>query len=96
MSDLILTRAEIERRLEKGLLNRNVSFLTIRDVLVTGKIQRLSIEVLRDTEELMVNFKIDTKKYEVDLVYFSENLTIHYGDTYNGERQDVRRILETN
>lgn len=92
MSDLVLTRAEVERRLEKGLLQRNVSFTKVNNEIVTGIIQKVSVWEFGG--ELIVTFQIYSKKYEADLIYLSENLVIHYGSTHRGECPDVWRILQ--
>ncbi len=92
MERLLLTRAEIEERLERGLVGKVVSFETIHSTIVAGKLHRLAVEVMKD--ELLVSFVIDRKRYEADLQYLVENLTINYGDTPGTDRRDVRGILK--
>lgn len=89
---LLLTRIEIETRLEQGLVGRVVTFTDIHDKQVCGKVERLAVNV--DSEELMVTIFIYRLKYTVDLQYFIENTTIEYGDTHRGDQRDVRRILK--
>jgi hypothetical protein len=91
---LVLTREEIERRLEKGLIGKIVSFPDLRDKTVTGKVQRLSVNV-SDNKELLVSFQVDTLRYEFDLHYFANNITIH-GNTPRTDDTNVRRILKGN
>ena len=90
-----LTRAEIEQRLERGLVGKMVSFLTIHSKQVVGKVQRLSVNI--DGGEVMVTFMLggqEMKRYEVDIRYFNENTEILYGDTYTGDKRNIRRILQ--
>lgn len=94
--DLVLTRDEIEKRLVRGIVRRNVTFTDIRNKEITGMVSRLTVEVDRHTNELMVTFRIRDLKYEVDLIYLNENLIIHNGDTRRTEHPDVWRILEAN
>jgi hypothetical protein len=88
---LRLTRREIEERLEKGLVGKLVSFVTIRDETITGKLQRLAVNVVGN--ELMVSFMVNHTRYEVDLIYFTDNITIHVNPNGTDSR-DVRRILK--
>ena len=96
MSEEMLTRAEIELRLERGLTGKMIQFYTIRSVFVIGKLQRLAVNY--EGGEVLVVFmlgganKLD--RYECDIQYFNENTTILYGDTYTGTRTNIRRILK--
>jgi len=90
-----LTRLEIEQRLERGLVGKMVQFNTIYSKLITGKLQRLSVNI--ESKEVLVTFMLGGKeitRHECDIKYFNENLEILYGDTYRGERTNIRRILE--
>ena len=91
-----LTRREIETRLEKGLINKNIQFLTIRSQQVIGMVQRISVHI--DQEEVMIIFTLGSKakliRYECDIRYFNENTEILYGNTYTGSKRNIRGILE--
>ena len=91
---LVLTRVEIERRLERGLIGKVVSFPDLRDKIIIGRMQRLSVNV-SDTKELLIGFQVDTLRYEFDLQYFADNITIH-GNTPRTDDTNVRRILKGN
>lgn len=94
---LVLTEREIEFRLEKGLSGKMIQYEDIFRNKIIGKFQRLAISTL--TNELMVAFQLKTtflQRIECDLQWFVENIEILYGDTYTGERTDVRRILKGN
>lgn len=94
----LLTRAEIEQRLEMGLVGKMVKFETIQSTQVVGKLQRLAVNLFNG--EMMVVFMLlissKLQKYECDIRYFNENLEILYGNTCTGERRNIRRILEGN
>jgi acid phosphatase class B len=91
-----LTRRDIELRLEKGLVGKNIQFLTIHSQQVIGMVQRLSVNI--DIGEVMVVFTLGSKakltRYECDIRYFNENTEILYGDTYTGDKRNIRRLLE--
>lgn len=89
---ILLTREEIETRLERGMVGKSISFITIHDKTISGRLQRLAVEHLH--EELMVSFMVNRDRYEADLQYFVENTTIHYGNSGNTDQRDVRRILK--
>jgi hypothetical protein len=91
-----LTRVEIEQRLESGLLNKIVKFETIDGKTIVDKLQRLAVNFIN--KEVMVTFMLGSKlqRFECDLQYFNENLEILYGDTYTGDRTNIRRLLEGN
>lgn len=89
-----LTRMEIEQRLEQGLVGKMIKFRDIRNVDITAKLQRLSVRL--EKGEVLIAFMLGgtvMNRYEVDIRYFNENIEILYGDTYTGERRDIRRIL---
>lgn len=70
-----MSRAEVERRMERGYIGKVVSFTDIRDKKITGKMQRLSIDI--QGSEVMVIFIIDRTRYEADIHYFFENIQRH-------------------
>jgi len=91
----MLTRGDIESRLERGLVGKMVSFLTIHSKQVVGMVQRLSVNI--DGGEVMVTFMLggkEMRRYEVDRRYFNENTEILYGDTYTGDKRNIRWFLE--
>lgn len=92
-----MTRADIERKLERGLVGRIIRFDTVKSVSVIGKVQGLAVEI--QNKEVIVIFMLGgvrTERYEADIRYFNENTEILYGDTYNGEKRSIRRILQEN
>ena len=94
---MALTRLEIEQRLEKGLVGKIIQFNTIHSKLIIGKLQRLAVNI--ENKEVLITFMLggkETTRHECDIKYFNENLEILYGDTYTGERRNIRRILEGN
>ncbi|RWZ86771.1 MAG: hypothetical protein EO766_13270 [Hydrotalea sp. AMD] len=95
MNRVLLTRRQIEFNLEKGLVNKMISYITIRDEKRVGKVQRVTVN--DHSGELLVTFivKLPDKldRQEWDLAYLIENLTVLYGDTYTGERKSIKDIL---
>ena len=83
---------EIETRLERGLVGKVVSFITIYNETVSGKVERLS--VWPEEGELMVSFMVSHERYKADIRYFSENITIHNGNTRGTGTGVIRRLLE--
>ncbi len=94
--DYQFTFQEVERILNSGMKGRVVSFITIRDKQETGVLQFVSLSEDRQTGEAIVHFMLDRIRYQADLFYFIENTTIHYGDTYRGNRPDVRGLFQRN
>jgi hypothetical protein len=88
---LELTRAEIELRLERGMTGKMIQFETIDNKPVVGKLQRIAVEAVNG--ELMVAFQVDRLRYEFDLYYFTDHITILYGNTSSAGNRDVRGIL---
>lgn len=91
MAELKLTRAEIELRLERGMTGKMIKFDDLHNKPVVGKLQRIAVEVVNG--ELIVGFQVDRLRYEFDLYYFTDHITILYGNTPGTEHRDVRRIL---
>jgi hypothetical protein len=96
---MLFTRSDVEQRLERGLTGLTIQFIDIKNNVQIGKLQRLGVEI--EDEEFMVNFQLNiksgyTKKFRVDLYYLADNLTILYGDSYRGDRTNIRRILKGN
>lgn len=89
----MLTRLEIETRLERGLVGKVVQFTDVHNEDIVGKLERLSVETDTVSRELMVTVFISHKKYSVDLVYFVENTIIH-GTTSGSDQRDVRWFLK--
>jgi hypothetical protein len=91
-----LTLLQIEQRLEAGLLAKLVKFETVDGKSVVDKMQRLAVN-FKDGE-VLITFMLGPplRRFECDLQYFNENLEILYGDTYTGNRTNIRRILEGN
>jgi len=72
-----------------------VQFETVHSIKVTGKLQRLAVNI--ENKEVIITFMLggkETTRYECDIKYFNENLEILYGDSYRGERTNIRRLLE--
>jgi hypothetical protein len=96
MAQLLVTRTEIENRLNRGLVGKTVCYTTVRNTKLIGMIQRIAVNDV--DAELMITLiiKLPNKldRQECDIVYFIENTEILYGNTYTGERRDIRRILK--
>lgn len=75
---VVLSRVEIERKLQHRYLGAIVTFTTIRNKDITGKVHRIAAECY--TGEPMVIFNIEHTRYECDLQYFFENI-IRHGNT---------------
>jgi 3-phenylpropionate/cinnamic acid dioxygenase small subunit len=92
MEKVLLTRQEIETRLERGLTGKLLQYETVRNDTVIGKLQRLAVN--DSNGELLVNFQLDRIRYECDLQYFVENTIILNGNTSGGNTASIRRVLK--
>jgi hypothetical protein len=72
---VLMTRLEIEQKLETKYLGKVISFCTIRDKIVAGKIHSIAVDIKNN--EIMIIFVLGHDRYEVDAVYFMENTTLH-------------------
>lgn len=70
-----MTLQEIQYKLQSNYTGRVITFTTIRDKKISGKVQRITADAFQG--ELMVIFMMDYTRYEVDLQYFFENVTRH-------------------
>lgn len=82
-----LTREEIEARLEKKYTGRVIGIMlpypppTRGMKLVSGKIDRLSVEITDTVPEPMVRFVINSISYRADVNYFTANVKL-YGNPH--------------
>lgn len=95
---ILKTEREIEFNLEKGLTGKMVQYEDIFENQHTGILRRLATNTIDNPGEVMIVFHLyeaaKLMRHECDLVWFVEHLIIHYGDTYTGEKRNVRRILK--
>lgn len=92
MAELKLTRAEIELRLERGMTGKMIKFDDLHNKPVVGMLQRIAVEVVNG--ELIVGFQVNKLRYEFDLYYFADHITILYSPTSQVTHRDIRQILQ--
>lgn len=78
-----LTREQIDYKMKKAYTGKVITFNTIKNHPVCGKVDRITVESA--TGELMVIFNINHTRYECDIKYFLENTTRHG----NSQRTDT-------
>lgn len=76
---IMMTRAEIEEWFQQRYEARIVTYSEPSGKPTTGKIHRIGVETALG--EPMVIFILDHTRYECDIIYFKENITIH-GNTH--------------